>query len=132
MRRKNVVCIHKIQICMKYPLKWFWRFHENSSWPHASLLCFLSSRKNIIEFKQVPCSKKDRIYVCVLKCRIYILLRSRKRRLFRLSCCWDHCRCKKERLALFVIQNLNELEVVCLFTTKLVDANLAHIRIDYS
>lgn len=96
--------------------------------------CYVSypQEKNIIEFKQVPCSKKDRIYVCVLKCRMNILLRSRKRRLFRLSCCRDHCRCKKERLALFVIQNLNELEVVCLFTTKLVDANLAHIRIDYS
>ena len=132
MRRKNVVCIHKIQICMKYPMKWFWRFHENSSWPHASLLCFLSSRKNIIEFKQVSCSKKiEYTYVC-LNVEWTFYWEVARGDCFVLVVVEIIVDAKKERLALFVIQNLNELEVVCLFTTKLVDANLAHIRIDYS
>ena len=70
-------------------------------------------QENTIELCGVPFNKKERMYMCmflnVIRSReVYIVYVVAK----------IIAGCKKERLALFVIQNFNELEVVYSFTTK--------------
>ena len=46
---------------------------------------FLILKKNTIELYEVHFNKKERMYMCVLKCHTI------ERSLYRLRCCKDHC-----------------------------------------
>ena len=78
---KNIWHVLKIQVRIKYPLN-FWRFYENSNWPHTSLLCLYPQEKTQLNLDKSP--RQERKNVCVLKCRMNFLLRSREWSLFRL------------------------------------------------